>query len=186
MDDPLYAVDQEALKRQKQMVAEGVNGRVESPRVPSISPSLARQDSTASNPMAGTPTNGLGIGGLTPKQEPMMSQSLSRQPEGTIAVQNGTVASTSMPPPSMTTPRPMSHSTPPEPVKLPWDSQLRSDRPPGYRKWFFSYLPYLTNTLRMALRDNQRGRNYEPSVTQQWSSRQEMAASTLGRTELQK
>ena len=109
-----YAVDEEALKRQKQLVANGVIGKLDSIK---ISPAPLTADSTtpsrSANNVTQTHTNGI------PQQDTAIS------PPST----------TPRPQPSVTRPPP---PPPSEEVKKPWDTWKRSDRPEGLQ-W-----PYTT------------------------------------------
>ena len=112
-----YAVDEEALKRQKQLVANGVIGKLDSINPAKISPAPLIADSTSPSRSANSVTK--------PHINGIPQQDMAIRPPST----------TPRPQPSVTRPPP---PPPSEEVKKPWDTWKRSDRPDGLQ-W-----PYTT------------------------------------------
>ena len=136
-----YSVDTEALKRQKQLVMDGVNGRIgQSSTTPT--PHLARENSTTS--IKGNRDAGLNDGSTVRLKLDEVKGGLQTKDAASSTLDASTanlindlqpLAATMMPPPP-TTPRPVSQPRPP-PVPVPrhpWDSWKRSDRPDGLSK----------------------------------------------------
>lgn len=140
-----YSVDTEALERQRQLVLDGVNGRVDKPSATST-PALARESSSTSM----TGDRGIKSNDATTVRlqtdDPKLRGSAQTDVDTTIA-SNGTTSgdlqppATAMMPPPPTTPlgaiaRPPSQpKAPPLPQpRSPFDTWRRVDRPEALRK----------------------------------------------------
>ena len=136
-----YSVDKEALKRQRQLVQDGVNGRIG--QAPNLTPPiLAREDSSTSVKGDDGSTVRLqadGVkGGQQYKDIASSSNQLTSATSITLSNDLQPLAAAMMPPPP-TTPRPISQPKPP-PIPLPrnpFDTWRRSDRPEVYSMFYF-------------------------------------------------
>ena len=140
-----YTVDPEALKRQKQMVSEGINGRISMPAA-TPAPALARENSSLSARGDRETSVNDGTTIKLQSEEPKAIQQLreAAQSANGAAAANGItlngdlqpLVGTMMPPP--TTPlgsiRPLSQPKPPpiQQPRLPWDVWRRIDRPEAF------------------------------------------------------
>ena len=141
-----YSVDTEALKRQRQLVLDGVHGRVGQPSG-TPTPALARESSSIS--VRGERDASIN-GATTIKLQSDESKGLQQLRDGAQSTNGNigasgisqndlpTTAANMMPPP--TTPlgsivRPLSQPRPPpiQQPRLPWDTWRRSDRPEALR-----------------------------------------------------
>ena len=133
-----YSVDTEALKRQKQLVLDGVNGRVGQSSAPTP-PAFAREGSSTSAKGEDGSTVKLQVDGVKGGQSFKDVAQSTHATSTNAALGNDLqplAAAMMMPPP--TTPfgsRPVSQPKPP-PIPLPrnpFDTWRRSDRPEGFR-----------------------------------------------------
>ena len=142
-----YSVDKEALKRQRQLVQDGVNGRIG--QAPTLTPPiLAREDSSTSGKGDDGSTVRLQVDGVKGVQQykDLASSNNQSTSSTSITLSNDLqpLAAAMMPPPP-TTPRPVSQPKPP-PIPLPrnpFDTWRRLDRPEVYRMLYSHFITLL-------------------------------------------